>query len=38
VPLIGLYGVSIGVSWIFTMSRERSAKEAAAESANKKPD
>lgn len=35
VPLIGLYGVSIGVSWIFTKNRERA---AAAESANKKPD
>jgi sec-independent protein translocase protein TatC len=39
VPLIGLYGISIGVSWIFTINRERSmAKAAAAESANKKPD
>jgi sec-independent protein translocase protein TatC len=38
VPLIGLYGLSIGVSWIFTMSRERTqAKEAAAEKANKPP-
>ena len=28
VPLIGLYGVSIGVSWIFTINRERQAKKA----------
>jgi sec-independent protein translocase protein TatC len=36
VPLIGLYGLSIGVSWIFTMNRERAAaKEAAAEKAKK---
>jgi sec-independent protein translocase protein TatC len=37
VPLIGLYGVSIGVSWLFTMNRERSlAKaEAAAKAAAK---
>jgi sec-independent protein translocase protein TatC len=35
VPLIGLYGVSIVVSWIFTLNRERArAKEAA----NKQPD
>jgi sec-independent protein translocase protein TatC len=39
VPLIGLYGVSIGVSWIFTVSKERAAaKAAAAETANKTPD
>jgi sec-independent protein translocase protein TatC len=36
IPLIGLYGVSIGVSWVVTMSRERkAAKAAAAESAGK---
>jgi sec-independent protein translocase protein TatC len=34
VPLIGLYGVSIVVSWLFTMNRERSlAKAEAAEKA-----
>lgn len=34
VPLIGLYGVSIGVSWIFTVNKERlRAKAAAAEKA-----
>jgi sec-independent protein translocase protein TatC len=34
VPLIGLYGVSIVVSWLFTMNRERAlAKAAAAEKA-----
>jgi len=32
VPLIGLYGVSIGVAWFITVGRERNqAKEAAAE-------
>ena len=36
VPLIGLYGISIGVSWIFTINKERArAKEAAAEKAKK---
>lgn len=31
VPLIGLYGISIGISWIFTKNRERAqAREAAA--------
>jgi sec-independent protein translocase protein TatC len=31
VPLIGLYGVSIGVSWIFTRAREARLKEASVE-------
>jgi len=30
-PLIGLYGVSIGVSWIFTRARERARKEESGE-------
>lgn len=39
VPLIGLYGLSIIVSWVFTMNRERAqAKaEAAEKAANKSP-
>ncbi len=32
VPLIGLYGVSIVVSWLFTMNRERAQAKAAAKS------
>lgn len=31
VPLIGLYGVSIGVAWAITMAREKAAKEATGE-------
>lgn len=31
VPLIGLYGLSIGVSWLFTINRERAEKKAEAE-------
>lgn len=30
VPLIGLYGLSIGISWVFTMNRERSLKKGEA--------
>jgi sec-independent protein translocase protein TatC len=30
VPLIGLYGISIIVAWLFTMNRERAAKRAEA--------
>ena len=31
VPLIGLYGVSIGVAWAITVAREKAAKEAPTE-------